>query len=210
MDASRKLRRMFRAWNCLRSGCLSCLRFLRIQRGNGAELEEKIFHRDKSVRVFTRVFEGPSIRLMQLPRFPLKLFTRTIFFLVFRQPRLDLLPPRFSVSTEKNAFLVCIRYLYADVNLSPPRVSYPAGFVSSSCKKGLLSTKGDGELGLSRSAEKSAFSRSLLRDWPRALRAHDRSVGRVKGTNEFDSFSIFALTHCYGTICIGIHDVNHT
>lgn len=54
-------------------------------------------------------------------------------------------------------------------------IAYPVGFVSSSCKKGLLSIKGDGELGLSRSIEKSAFSRSLLREWPRALLAHERS-----------------------------------
>lgn len=55
-------------------------------------------------------------------------------------------------------------------------VVYPVDFVSSSCKKGLLSIKGDGELGLSRSMEKSAFNRSLLRDCPRALLAHERSI----------------------------------
>lgn len=55
------------------------------------------------------------------------------------------------------------------------RVVYPVDLASSSCKKGLLSIKGDGELGLSRSMEKSAFNRSLLRDCPRALLAHERS-----------------------------------
>lgn len=65
-------------------------------------------------------------------------------------------------------------------------LTYPVGFASSSCKKGLLSARGDGELGRSRSPEKSAFSRSPLRDCPRALRAHDRS-----STLKREKFSFF-------------------
>lgn len=53
--------------------------------------------------------------------------------------------------------------------------AYPVGFTSSSCKKGLLSTRGEGEFGLSLSPEKSAFKRSPLRGWPLALFAQDRS-----------------------------------
>ena len=53
---------------------------------------------------------------------------------------------------------------------------YPAGLASSSCKKGLFSTRGDGELGLSLSPEKSTFNKSLRLGWPLALFAHDRSA----------------------------------
>ena len=42
-------------------------------------------------------------------------------------------------------------------------MTYPVGFVSSSCKNGLFSARGEGELGLSRSPEKSAFSKSPRR-----------------------------------------------
>lgn len=100
--------------------------------------------------------------------------------------RLHGLPSRSPITMPRSSAAM-LSYLRFDVNayLQSTRitidrlirnVAYPAGFVSSSCKKGLLSSKGDGELGLSRSIEKSAFNRSLLRDWPRALLAHDRSV----------------------------------
>lgn len=75
--------------------------------------------------------------------------------------------------------------------------THPVGFASSSCRNGLLSARGDGELGRSRSPEKSAFKRSPLRDCPRALRAHDRSS--VKNNNYFKLISsnsiVYQLAH---------------
>lgn len=75
-----------------------------------------------------------------------------------------------SCSTRARINTTYIAYIHKYI-----RVVYPVDLASSSCKKGLLSIKGDGELGLSRSMEKSAFNRSLLRDCPRALLAHERS-----------------------------------
>lgn len=55
------------------------------------------------------------------------------------------------------------------------------GLVSSSGvgSSGLFSRTGEGDAGLSRSFEKSAFKRSGLFLPPLALRAHDRSVMKI-------------------------------